>query len=143
MNRTRQIIVASVVAVATLPLSNAAWGAGPSPHQPPSKMEAIPGTSVKRITLTEKAAGRLDIQTSKITKDQAGNKVAPYLAVVYDVSGQPWVYLNPGPLTYVRTKVSVDKFAGDYAYLTDGPDDGIAVVTIGVAELFGLERGLK
>ncbi len=143
MSRVRQIVVAGVVTVAVLPLSYAAHGAGPSPHQSPSKMEAVPGTSLKRITLTEKAAGRLDIQTAKIARDQAGNKIAPYVAIVYDVSGQPWVYLNPGPLTYVRAKVSVDRFAGDYAYLTDGPDDGATVVTIGVAELFGLERGLK
>ena len=105
--------------------------------------DLVPGTSLKRITLTEKAAARLDIQTGKIASDPSGKKIAPYLAVIYDVSGQPWVYLNPGLLTYVRERVTIEKLVGASAYLTDGPDVGVAVVTVGVAELFGLERGLK
>lgn len=139
----RRIILMSATVAAMQPLVQPSHGAGPGPHLPPSKMEPVPGTSLKRITLTEKAAGRLDIQTGKIAMDPSGKKIAPYLAVIYDVAGQSWVYLNPGRLTYVREKVTIEKLAGEYAYLTDGPDAGVAVVTVGVAELFGLERGLK
>lgn len=139
----RQIILVGVAVVATQPFAQSARAAGPSPHPPPSKMEAVPGTSLKRITLTEKAAGRLDIQTAKIARDAEGKKIAPYLAIIYDAAGQPWVYLNPGPLTYVREKVNIEKLVGEFAYLTEGPGDDVVVVTVGVAELFGLERGLK
>lgn len=143
MSMMRQIIIAGVAVFATQTIAGPAQTAGPSKHEPPSKMEAVPGTSLKRITLTEKAASRLHIQTGKIAKDAAGMKTVPYPALIYDVSGQPWVYLNPKPLTYVREKVTVQKLVGDYVYLTEGPDDGVPVVTVGVAELFGLERGLK
>lgn len=140
---TRTILLVGVMAFAMHPIGNLARAAGTSAHEPPAKMEAVPGTSLKRITLTEKAAKRLDIQTGKIGKDPAGVKIAPYVSIIYDVSGQPWVYLNSDKLTFVREKVFISKLVGENAYLTEGPPDGAIVVTVGVAELFGLERGLK
>jgi hypothetical protein len=66
-------------------------------------------------------------------------KVVPYAAVLYDTRGDTWVYTNPEPLVFVRHRVSVDYIEGDLAVLSDGPPSGTPVVTVGAAELFGIE----
>jgi hypothetical protein len=48
----------------------------------------------------------------------------------------------PRPLTYVRQRVSVDYVDRDLAVLTAGPAVGTAIVTEGVAELYGTEIGV-
>jgi hypothetical protein len=111
-------------------------------HAAPAKAEPIPGTALKRLTLTEKAAQRLDIHTGQISQDPSGRKVAPYPALVYDLAGETWVYTNPSPLTFVREKIVVEQVKGEYAYLVEGPPEGTKVVTVGVAELYGTERGV-
>ena len=108
----------------------------------PYGLEAIPGSEVKRIVLTEKAARRLDIKTGQISKDPAGRLIAPFDAIFYDLKGMPWVYTSPGPLTFVRHKVVVTSVDGSHAFLGEGPPDGTRVVTLGVSELYGTERGI-
>lgn len=122
----------------------ATWSAGPSQpaHASPSKLEAIPGTSLKRVTLTERAARRLDIGFGDIRIDPSGRTVVPYAAVLYDPVGDAWVYLNPAPLTYVRHKIVIDVINGEEAVLKDGPPAGSKVVVAGVAELYGTEKGV-
>jgi hypothetical protein len=71
------------------------------------------------------------------------HKVVPYAAVLYGVHGETWVYSNPEPLVYVRQPIVVDFIEGDLAYLSEGPEVGTAVVTIGAAELFGVETGVS
>jgi hypothetical protein len=61
---------------------------------------------------------------------------------VYDSAGGTWVYTMPQPLTFVRQVVVVETISGDKAYLKEGPDSGTKVVTVGVAELYGTEKGL-
>jgi hypothetical protein len=116
--------------------------AGGDAHVAPSKTEAIPGTSLKRLILTDKATQRLDIRTDQIGQDPSGRKVAPYPALVYDLAGEAWVYTNPAPNTFVRHKIVVEQVKGAYAYLVEGPPEGTKVVTVGVAELYGTERGV-
>ena len=70
-------------------------------------------------------------------------KVVPHAAVLYDAKGKAWVYTNPEPLVFVRHGVSVDYIDGDRAVLSDGPAAGVAVVTVGAAELLGTEYGRK
>ena len=69
-------------------------------------------------------------------------KVIPYSAVIYDLTGDTWVYTNPEPLTYVREPISVDYIEGDMAVLEDGPSAGTLVATVGVAELYGMDTGV-
>ncbi len=107
-----------------------------------SQVEPISGSSLKRVTLTQKAADRLDIKTAKIGVDSAGVMTAPYAALLYDVTGKTWVYTNPEPLAYVRHAVVVESIKGQHAFLKEGPPAGTSVVVIGVAELFGAESGL-
>ena len=108
----------------------------------PYGLEAVPGSEVKRIVLTEKAARRLDIKTDRINKDPAGRLIAPFDAIFYDLKGVTWVYTSPGPLTFVRHKVVVTSVDGPHAFLAEGPSDGTRVVTLGVSELYGTERGI-
>jgi hypothetical protein len=108
----------------------------------PAKIEAIPGTKLKRLTLTEKAAKRLDIQTGEIRQDGSGRKTAPYPAVVYDLAGEAWVYTSPAPLTFVRQKIVIEQVKGELAFLREGPPEGTKVATVGIAELYGAEQGV-
>ncbi len=70
-------------------------------------------------------------------------KVVPYQAVLYGVHGETWVYSEPEPLVYVRLPIVVDYIEGDLAYLSEGPEVGTAVVTVGAAELLGTETGVS
>ncbi|HEX6306474.1 MAG TPA: hypothetical protein VFZ76_19900 [Anaerolineales bacterium] len=70
-------------------------------------------------------------------------KVVPYAAVLYGVNGETWVYTNPEPLVFVRSPITIDYIEGDLAVLSEGPEVGTAVVTLGAAELFGTETGVS
>ena len=106
----------------------------------PARLEAIDGSNIKKITLTPKAAQRLDIQTGKVRQDASGRKVVPYAAVVYDKDGSTWVYTNPQPLTYIRHTIIVELISGDDAVLKEGPDVGMQVATTGAPQLYGAEK---
>jgi len=108
----------------------------------PARLEAISGSNIKKITLTPKAAQRLDIQTGRVRQDASGRKVVPYAAVVYDKDGSTWVYTNPQPLTYIRHAIIVELISGDDAVLKEGPDVGMQVATTGAPQLYGAEKGV-
>jgi len=106
------------------------------------KVEAIDGSDVNRLILTEEGARRLDIQTVAVRRAAVNGvqrKVIPYAAVLYDAEGQAWTYTNPEPFTYIRARVTVQSVTGDLAVLSTGPGPGESVVTTGAAELFGCE----
>lgn len=69
-------------------------------------------------------------------------KIVPYSAVIYDLHGDTWAYTSPEPLVFVRHSITVDYIEGDTAVLFDGPTAGTAVVTVGAAELLGVELGV-
>jgi len=101
------------------------------------------------VTLDEKAAVRLGIQTAAVAdagtvREGSSSALAvPYSAILYDKDGNAFVYTNPGGLTFVRAPITVDYVEGDQAILSDGPSSGTQVVAVGVAELWGAETGLK
>jgi len=70
-------------------------------------------------------------------------KIIPYSAVIYDLSGQAWAYVNTEPRTYVRQPITIDYSQGAQTVLKDGPPAGTQVVSVGAAELFGAETGVK
>ena len=110
----------------------------------PAKVEKG-AEGINRLILTEKAAQRLDIQTAPVREEQvngAPRKIIPYAAVLYDLQGKTWTYTNPETLTFVRQSITIDRIDGDRAILTDGPPTGTAVVTVGVAELYGTDTGI-
>lgn len=74
-----------------------------------------------------------------LSASEGTRKVVPYSAVYYDPVGQPWVYVNGSPLTYIRQPVTVDRIVGNTAVLFEGPSIGTPVVTVGAALLYGAE----
>jgi hypothetical protein len=110
----------------------------------PATVEHIEGQEVSRITLTMRAAERLDIKTvtvggPQLIRSGTRRSVVPYAAVLYDAKGATWVYTSPANLVFVRQRITVDYIDGDQAVLTDGPPAGTQVVTVGGQELFGAE----
>jgi hypothetical protein len=108
----------------------------------PVRVEHLSGAQPTRITLTAQAAERLDVQTDLVRATEVKGtlrKVAPYAAILYDTQGNTWVYTNPEQLVFVRQHVVVDHIEGGLAVLSDGPDEGTFVVTVGAEELFGSE----
>lgn len=108
----------------------------------PAQVELIAGTELHKVTLSARAAERLDIKTDQVQEMVVGgvkHKVVPYAAVLYDPRGETWVYTNPELLVFVRHRIQVDYIRGDRAVLSQGPPTGTAVVTVGAAELFGAE----
>ena len=110
-----------------------------------SVVEPIEGTELNRVLLSERAAERLDIQTTQVSEEQVDGTsrlVVPYSAVIYDLEGNTWMYISPEPLTFVRESIMVDFIEGDTAVLVDGPASGTEVVTVGVPELYGADTGI-
>ena len=108
----------------------------------PVTVEELTGAEPTRETLTEDAAKRLDLQTAEVHDemiDGANRTVIPYASIIYDTEGATWVYLNPEPLIFVRHPITVDDIKGDQAFLADALPAKSAVVTVGVAELYGAE----
>ncbi len=141
----------ALVAVVCLAACSQA-SADPAPsHEEPAHVEAIEGSDVSRVILTEKAAERTGIQTAPVQEQQVGGtpqagaaarKVIPYGALLYDPQGQTWVYVSPEPLVFVRQAVAVERIDGDLVILTEGPEVGTLVVTVGAPELYGTEFGV-
>jgi hypothetical protein len=104
----------------------------------PATIEEIEGTEVARITLTQRAAERLDIQTAPVEALE-NRLIVPFSAVLVDPEGVFWVYTNPEPLVFVRHEISIVHEEGDQTFLSEGPPPGTNVVTVGVPELYGAE----
>jgi hypothetical protein len=130
--RNRWMLLVPIIVA--LPLAACEKGASKPAKIRPAQVERVEGSELSRVTLTEKAAERLGIET-----DLAGRKVVPYAAVLYDAKGVTWVYTSPANLVFVRHRITVDYIEGDTAVLTDGPPAGTRVVTVGGQELFGAE----
>jgi hypothetical protein len=104
----------------------------------PVEITKIDGSDLSRVTLTERAIQRLDLQTDHV-REQGGKKVVPYSSLIYDPQGQTWVYTSPQTRTFVRHKVDVDYIEGNLVVLNDGPPIGTVVASVAVAELYGAE----
>ncbi len=67
--------------------------------------------------------------------------VVPKAALLHDAYGGTWVYVVREPRVYSRQRVVVTDVSGPLAVLSQGPVEGMRVVTDGAAELFGVEFG--
>jgi hypothetical protein len=132
--------------LAALPLAACSQKPAGVSTDKPAYVEAIEGSDLKRVVLTEKAAERLDIQIALVSEEQVEGTqrlVIPYAALIYGLNGETWAYIMPEPLTFVREGITVDYIEGDMAVLLVGPAIGTEVVTVGVAELLGAETGVS
>lgn len=142
LRRNRWMVVAPLVAGALF--AGCRHKTATAAKVQPAKIEHIEGQEVSRITLTERAAQRLDIKTvtvggPQLTRSGLRRSIIPYAAVLYDTKGDTWVYTSPENLVYIRQRITVDYIEGDQAVLTEGPPAGTQVVTVGGQELFGAE----
>ena len=65
----------------------------------------------------------------------------PRSAIVIDIHGGSWVYLEKSKNTFERKRVFVDHVSGNHAIISRGPTEGTRVVVNGALELFGVETG--
>jgi hypothetical protein len=143
----KTIQVTLTLAVSTLPFTMSC-----SQHEPhashaehPSEVEKIEGSELSRVTLSAKAAERIDLKTAPVREQDLNGtprKVVPYSSLLYDAKGRTWVYASPQPLSFVREAVAVDRIDGNSVYLEDGPPVGTEVASVGVAEIYGAETGV-
>jgi hypothetical protein len=108
----------------------------------PARAEATSGTTLKKVTLTAKAAERLGIQIDQVREDPSGRRIVPYSSILYDLTGRTWVYVHAAPMTFVREPVKIDTIKGENVYLSDGPPAGTNVLAAGVPQVFGTEVGV-
>jgi hypothetical protein len=98
------------------------------------------GKAAKAKAATAKAA------TAKAAKGKAAKgkttTVIPVTALIYDPEGGAWTYVMESALAFSRRPVVVDRVVGPDAYLSSGPREGTAVVTVGAPELMGVEFGV-
>ena len=109
----------------------------------PATLEAVGDTGLHRLTLTEQASARLDLQTAPVREEVVDGQlrlVVPHSALIYDAAGAAWAYASTAELTFVREPLTVERVAGDLAVLVSGPPVGTEVVTVGAAELYGAEH---
>jgi hypothetical protein len=118
----------------------------PAPSEPtdpePATVEAIDGSALKRVTLTDDAVERIGIETSPVTAAPGGRLMVPSSTVLYDQDGLAWVYTNPEGHVFLRSQITILGTTGDETVLTAGPPADTKVVTVGVAELYGTELGV-
>jgi hypothetical protein len=101
---------------------------------------------VMALTIAANAGEASSMPVSDATQtlpSTEARKIVPYSAVIYDLGGNAWVYVNTEPRTYVRHPITIEYSQGADTVLKDGPPAGTPVVSIGAAELFGAETGVK
>jgi len=108
----------------------------------PASVEATTDATIKKVTLTPKAAERLGIKVDEVRTDPSGRWIVPYTSVLYDLTGGTWVYVHTEPMTFVRQAVRIDVIQGENVYLKYGPPSGTKVLATGVAQIFGTEVGV-
>lgn len=114
-----------------------------APKEAAVVVEKNEATGISKLALSAKAAERLGIATAAVADAPAGRGTAvPYSAIVYDKNGATWAYTNPEGLVFLRAAITVERIAEDLAILSSGPPVGTSVVTVGTAELWGVETGV-
>jgi hypothetical protein len=118
--------------------------------QPPAVVQAVQGSQIPQVRLTDQAMHRIGIATQAVrveTVTVAGRrgpyKVIPYSAVIYDNDGSTWTYVNTATRTFMRERITVRVIQGETAVLTQGPAAGTMVVTVGAPELLGTEYNIS
>ena len=143
-SRSRSLGIASLflaVGLAAAGCGDEAPAAGAEAAEGPAVVEAVDDGGPSLLTLTPEAVTRLGIETAAVTA--APRSTIPYAAVVYDGQGAAWAFAQLDEGTYQRTPLTIADITGDTALLSAGPEAGTRVVTIGAAELVGVETGIS
>jgi len=132
--------------VSVLPLAACSQHESHAAHgDHPAQVDKIEGSELSRVTLTEKAAERIGLETASVREQDLNGsmrKVVPYSSLIYDPKGRTWIYTSPQDRTFVRQQVEVDTIDGDWVLLIEGPPVGTEIASVGVAEIYGAETGV-
>lgn len=131
------LLVAGGLAVAGCSAAQGGEGAPVKVASVSTQAAGVPGI----VTLADAAVQRLGLTTAPVTARPGGTSV-PYGALVYEADGSSWVFVQTAPRSYQRARVQVAGITGDRVSLTSGPPVGTDVVTVGAAELVGVEIGI-
>jgi hypothetical protein len=111
----------------------------------PAQVDKIDGSELSRVTLTAKAAERIDLKTTAVREQDLNGsmrKVVPYSSLIYDPTGRTWIYTSPQARVFVREQVEVDRIDGDQVFLSEGPAVGTEIASVGVTQIYGAETGV-
>ncbi len=136
--------IAPLLIVATLFSAAACSNESEYVYEAPATVEEV-GPDLWRVVLSEDGANRTGIETTTVGESSiegTDRMVIPYSSVIYHFDGTTWTYSNPSPLTFLREAIEVDYIEGTEAVLLSGPPLGTTIVTVGAAELYGVEFGV-
>jgi hypothetical protein len=141
--------VTVLLALASLPLAGCKEGSTYKKIEP-AHVDHLEGEAIHKMTLTDKAVERLDVQTTPAREGkvegapegEAARIVVPYSSLIYFADGTTHVYTNPEKNVYIRQPVEVDYIEGDMVVLKKGPAPGTLVASVAAAELLGTEVGV-
>ena len=144
MNCLNRWLVAGLVAAVPLLVGCETQSSAKTEPEHPATVEHQEGSEISKLTLTDQAMKRLDIRTGTVSEEKSPRseqtqKAVPYSSLIYDPEGKTWIYTSPQPRVFVRAPIEVDFIQGDLAYLSNGPEPGTSIATVGVAELYGTE----
>jgi hypothetical protein len=124
MRRIVRIMVVALILMGVLLLAGCGNNSHPSKVEP-AHVEEIPGSEFKRVILTEKAAGRVGIETTPVGEEQVLRKRTVGGQVVLPTEAQA---ANPGPV-WARVSLSrsdrdrVDQGQPTLVLALDGDDE--------------------
>lgn len=143
------LVVVAIVAISFAGCAKTPKAAKPTTDPSGVVIEFDEKTDVTRLNFTKaaKAAKSLGIVTEKVTTMTGvdglpGPLTVPYASVLYTAAGETIVYTNPEPLVFVKELITIDRIQESTAVLSAGPALGTSVVTLGAAELTGIEFGV-
>ncbi len=137
------LIAVAAIVVVLVQSADGGGNAAVAATEEPAHVEHVAGSDVARVTLTERAAERIDLQTAAVRGGPGRARiVVPYGALLYDAEGRTWVYSSRGELVYERAPITVMSIRGEQVLARRGPQPGSDVVVVGAAELWGAEFGV-
>ena len=146
-------VSAALAAIVVAVYAPATEGAGPASAAPgknsPLKLEDIPGSTVKRITLTEKAVQRLGIETGKVTEQPIALKQVVgglVVAAAAEPAAEPVASAGRGvfgsfePVSMGTASGATSGAAPKGTYKGGGTGDTLVEVTLSRAEWERLDK---
>ncbi len=119
-----------------------------------AELDELPGTddaddtgvSTLYYSVADSEAGLVTGQRAVVEVSLMGDKgpqlTVPVAALLYDLNGETWIYINTESLQFLRVPVVVDYIMDDTVVLLEGPPAGTKVAVVGVAELYGADTGV-
>jgi len=137
IDAAQPVLVAALGQEASGPWREGRRVAGPPAADPASATVdlffELPATRSPAMRPGERLAVRLPLKTT----DRA--LAVPQAAIVYDINGGTWVYEERSPNRFARRRVELAGPSGANVIVSRGLTEGLTLVIVGAAELYGTE----